>query len=106
MISKTNQKLAHELVAETAKEFAGVFYEEAACESDDFFHYYPDQKDFVAREWPRFVETARLQLSKMLGQPNVNEVQKEIIFEALLKHSSLPGNVDKRVSNETIRSLH
>jgi len=101
-LSRTHQKLAHKLIAETAKEMAGAFYEEAAGESDDFYRYYPKQREFINREWKRFIEAARIQLSKMLGMPHVPEQQKEIIFEALIKHASLPGNIDKRVAQKMV----
>lgn len=109
-----SQKLAHKLIAETAKEFAGAFYEEAAHD-DMFYKFYPKQRMFIRREWHRFVETARKQLSAMLGMPTTPEWQKEEIFEALIKHSSLPGNVDRRITAqvaagtlnpETIVSIH
>lgn len=95
------QQFAHELIAATAKEFAGAFYEELALD-DAFFSFYPSQKKFIRREWPRFVEAARLQLSKMLGMSHISEFQKEQIFDALLKHSALPGNVDKRIAAKVV----
>lgn len=95
------QQFAHQLLAETAKEFAGAFYEEAAVD-DHFYSFYPSQKKFIRREWPRFVEAARLQLSKMLGMAHITEFQKEQIFEALVKHAGLPGNVDKRIAAKVI----
>ena len=97
----TNKKFAHKLLAETAKELAGAFYEEAAHD-DTFYSYYPDQKKFIKREWHRFVETARLQLSKMLGMPHVSEAEKEQIFAALVKHASLPGNADPRAVQQSL----
>jgi hypothetical protein len=100
--SKTGQKLAHELIAETAREMAGAFYEIAASESDDFFKFYPEQKIFISREWGRFVEPARIQLSAMLGMTSMPEDQKEQIFNALIKHASLPGNIPKPVAAKMI----
>lgn len=93
----TNKKFAHELVAETAKEFAAAWYEEAAHDNT-FYAYYPSQKGFIKREWFRFVEAARKHLALMLGMSATPEHQKEQIFDALVKHSSLPGNVDPRVA--------
>lgn len=98
-LSKTNQKLCHELVAETAKEMAGEWYEEAAHD-DTFYSYYPDQKKFIKREWPRFIETARMTLVGMLGREGTPEWQKGQIFDALIKHASLPGNIDPRVAQQ------
>jgi hypothetical protein len=96
----TNQKFTHKLIAATAREFAGAFYEEAASGSDDFFKYYPNQRMFVRREWKRFVEVARKQLAAMLGFSTTPEWQKEEIFEALVRHSEIPGNIDKRVADQ------
>lgn len=94
-------KFAHELLAATAKEFAACFYEEAA-KDNEFYKFYPQQKKFVKREWHRFVETARIQLSKMLGMAHISEFQKEQIFDALVKHASLPGNVDNRITQKVV----
>jgi hypothetical protein len=101
VISKTHQKLAHELVAATAKEMAGCWYEEAAHDND-FFHFYPKQDLFVKKEWKRFVEAARKTLALLLGDPMTPEWQKEQISDALIKHASLPGNIDKRVAAKMI----
>lgn len=97
----TNQKFAHELVASTAKEMAACWYEEAAHDND-FYKYYPKQKVFIKREWHRFIHHARHTLAEMLGNPAVSEWQKEQIHEALLKHASLPGNIDKRAAKRVI----
>lgn len=97
----TKQKFAHTLVAETAKEMAAVFYEEIAHDNE-FFAFYPKQKQFINREWKRFVEPARKQLALMLGNPMVPEWQKEQIMDALIKHASMPGNIDRRVAKNLI----
>jgi hypothetical protein len=97
----TNQKFAHKLLVETAKEFAGAFYEEAA-QDNEFYKFYPNQRFFIRREHKRFIEAARLQLSKMLGMSTTPEWQKEEIFEALIKHAAMPGNIDKRVAQKMI----
>ncbi len=98
MASK-KQKFTHTLIAETAKEMASCWYEEAAHDND-FFHFYPKQKMFVNREWKRFVEAARKTLATMLGNPTLPEWQKEQIFDALVKHAGMPGNVDPRVMHQ------
>lgn len=97
----TNQKFAHEMVAATAKEMAGCWYEEAAHD-DDFYKFYPCQKKFIKREWHRFVSHAKQTLAQMLGSTQIPEWQKEQIFEALIKHASLPGNMDRRVAKRII----
>lgn len=100
-VMSTNKKFAHELVASTAKEMAACWYEEAAHDNQ-FYEFYPSQKKFIKREWHRFVEHARKTLAGMLGSSVVAEWQKEQIFEALIKHASLPGNIDKRVAKQMI----
>lgn len=97
----TNQKMTHELIARAAKEFAGAWYEEAAHDNE-FYAFYPKQQEFIRREWKRFVEIAKQQLTLMLNNEMVPEWQKEQIFEALLKHASLPGNIDPRVASKII----
>jgi hypothetical protein len=93
----TNQKFAHEMVAGVAKEMAGCWYEEAAHD-DTFYHFYPNQNKFIKREWPRFIAAAKAQLAIMLGDPIRPEWEKDQIADALIKHASLPGNVDRRVA--------
>lgn len=97
----TNKKFAHELIAATAKEFAAAWYEEAAHDNE-FYKFYPKQKVFIKHEWKRFVDAARKQLALMLGDSAVPEWQKEQIFDALIKHASLPGNMDRRVAKQAI----
>lgn len=100
-LGKTNQKLAHELVASTAKEMAACWYEEAAHDNE-FYAFYPKQKMFINREWPRFIAAAKATLAQMLGMVTTPEWQKEQIMDALVKHASLPGNIDRRVAASLI----
>jgi hypothetical protein len=99
--SKPHQKLAHEMLAQTAKEMAGCWYEEAAHDNE-FYAFYPKQKMFINREWHRFIDAAKYTLALMLGNPLTPEWQKERIMDALIKHASLPGNIDKRVAHQMI----
>lgn len=97
----TNKKFAHALVAETAKEMAAVWYEQAAHDND-FYKFYPKQRMFINREWKRFITAAKSTLAQMLGRIDTPEWQKEQIMDALIKHASLPGNVDNRVAKQMI----
>ncbi len=97
----THKKFAHEMVANVAKEMAATFYEDLAHDND-FYAFYPKQQEFIKREWQRFLPMAKQQLTLMLGDSVVAEWQKEQIFEALVKHSSLPGNIDPRVAHKMI----
>lgn len=99
----TNQKLAHELVADTAKEMAACWYDEAA-KDNEFYKFYPKQKMFINREWPRFLAAAKATLAQMLSVSTTPEWQKDQITDALIKHASLPGNIDKRVAAELIQN--
>lgn len=92
-------KLAHEMVAETAKEMAGAWYEEAAHDNE-FYKFYPKQKMFINREWHRFIPAAKNTLAIMLGRESTPEWQKDAIADALIKHASLPGNIDPRVVHQ------
>lgn len=99
----THQKLAHELVAATARDMAACWYEEAAHDNE-FYGFYPKQKQFINREWPRFIAAAKATLALMLGKPETPEWEKEQIMDALVKHASLPGNIDKRVAAQLINN--
>jgi hypothetical protein len=99
MASRKNphQKLAHEQVAAIAREMAACWYEEAAHDNE-FYAFYPKQAMFINREWHRFIAAAKATMAQMLGDATVPEWQKEQIMDALVKHASLPGNIDPRVA--------
>ncbi len=101
-LSKTHQKLAHVMVADVAREMAACFYDEAAHDNE-FYKFYPKQKMFINREWKRFVGAAKATLAQMLGKIETPEWQKEQIMDALVKHASLPGNIDPRVADRMIK---
>lgn len=89
------------MVAEVAKEMAACWYEEAAHDNE-FYAFYPQQKAFINREWKRFIAAAKATMAQMLGKVETPEWQKEQIMDALVKHASLPGNIDKRVAAQMI----
>lgn len=93
--------MAHELVAATAKDMAACWYEEAAHDNE-FYAFYPKQKMFINREWTRFIAAAKAQLAVMLGNPMIPEWEREQIADALIKHASLPGNIDRNVAAKMI----
>lgn len=97
----TNKKFAHEMVAAIAKEMAACWYEELAHDNE-FYKFYPKQKMFINREWKRFISAAKATMAQMLSDPLLDEWKKEQIFDALVKHASLPGNIDKRVAANAI----
>jgi hypothetical protein len=81
------QVYCHKLVMETAKEMAGAFYEEFALD-DTWYKAFPDQKEFIEKQWGRFLAAARSTLAKMLSMP-IDDGQKELIQEALLADNAL-----------------
>jgi hypothetical protein len=83
--------VCHKLLKKTAQEFAGAFYEGAAHDNE-FYHYYPKEKAFIAREWGRFVPHARQILAQMLDRADVSLHEKDEILEALIFDRSLPNN--------------
>lgn len=89
------------MIAEVAREMAGCWYEEAAHDNE-FYAFYPKQRMFINREWKRFISAAKATLSLMLGNPATPEWQKERIMDALVKHASLPGNIDRRAARMMI----
>lgn len=91
----TPQVTAHPLIAETAKELAGAYYEDFARDNL-FYKMYPNQRMFIRREAIRFIQLARETLGKLCGTKNISDEQKEDILEALALDSSLPrGRVSK-----------
>ncbi len=86
-------RMVHELVATTAKEIAGVYYENAASNGrhgNTFYEAFPDQATFVKRQWPMFVMTAKEIMTSMLGNPGTPDAQKQDIYHALLLDATLP----------------
>lgn len=73
------------LIRRTAKDLAGAFYEKD--HSERFRKFWPDQKQFIGRNWPDFVVMARTILTDMLRQNATPPWQKEEIYEALLEDS-------------------
>lgn len=82
-------KACHFLVWKTATELAGQHYEKAAHDNL-FYHYYPTEKFFLARETHQFITMAKSILLGMLGMPSVCDAMKEEIFDALIKQASIP----------------
>jgi hypothetical protein len=66
-----------------AKEFAGKFYEETQ-RSLRFRRTWPNQDQYVAQNWPHFVDISVQALGAMLHQPGVPEHRKQAIYQALI----------------------
>ncbi len=86
---KNDHRMVHWLVANTAKDLAGAYYEHAAHDNQ-FYHYYPSQKFFMEYEWHRFVKVAKDTLMTMLSNPMTPEPQKQEIYHAILLDATLP----------------
>ncbi len=84
---------AHVLVVRTAREIAAAVYEELA-KNDSWYAANPDRADFVARTHGALIAQARQALAGMLRSLTVDEGQKELIAEALLRDSTLRGGRD------------
>ncbi len=69
-------------IRHTAKELAGVFYEENK-RSDQFRIMWPKVRDYIRDCWPLYVPQARQALASMLRSPNVTEHLKQEIYKAL-----------------------
>lgn len=73
----------HTLIAQTARDLAGAYYETAAGRSNAFYREFPVQAVFIAKEWPRFLPTAREILVDMLTMKETTEHVKMQIYHAL-----------------------
>ncbi len=86
-------RMVHHLVADTAKQLAGVYYEHAASNGrhgNEFYAQWPNQTKFVKDQWPMFVMTAKDTLTTMLANPLTPEAQRQDIYHALLLDATLP----------------
>lgn len=98
-------RLAHVMIAKVAKGIAGAFYEEAARD-DLFYRLWPNQRNFIRKNWQHFIPPAKQSLVKMLGDPKWPESVKEEIFEALALDLTLPTGSDTRVTPARRQLLH
>lgn len=92
------QVYCHSLIKKTAQEIAGAAYEQLA-QDDTFFKIWPNQKDFINKNWSAFIKETRRVLATMLADPNFNEVAKADIADALIKDAQLPGNQGAQIQS-------
>lgn len=92
-------KFTHKLLKKTAVEMAGAIYEEMARDNA-FFAKWPNQRNYIRKNWQFYIKAARTTLAQMLGG-NYPEMMKEEIFEALLQDRSLPHG-DTSVDTRTV----
>lgn len=81
-------KYCHNIVMRTAKDLAGAFYEDAARDND-FYFFFPKQRQFIEREWWRFIPLAKDKLVDCLASIGLADVAKEDIADALIKQKHL-----------------
>lgn len=92
-------KIAHKLVAKTAREIACEVYEVLAS-NNRFYQLYPTSNSFVSRCWPEFIGDARRALTSMLiPDPETgkfkfsehirNEIAEALILEGEMKSAPL-----------------
>lgn len=89
------------LVRRTAKQLAGAFYENEDTFRDGrvmrtqrFRDLYPEQSDFVREQWPEFVKIARKTLAHIMTLPGTTQIQKDAIYDALLKERGFATDED------------
>jgi hypothetical protein len=80
-------------IVELAKELAGAWYENGVNDFGDhlskrFYKVWPKVDVFVARNWPKYLEAARLTLVTMLAAPDsaIPPKIKEDIYEDLMAY--------------------
>lgn len=79
--------MTHKMIVHNAKEFAGVFYDNSR--SSKFRATWPDQMDYVNRNWERFVVHVRKTFAEMLTRNDVPQRVKDEIYEAMI--TDAPG---------------
>ena len=80
-------------VRSLAKEFAGKFYEESQ-RSLRFRRTWPDQRDYVSKNWPHFVDISVQTLGAMLHRADVPDHRKHEIYEALVEQANKEAAAD------------
>lgn len=81
MTARIAEQKIPKLIADTAREFAGSFYDENRTMA--FRMAFPNQDAYVRDNWPYFVKQAREILSGMLAG-EYSEKDKREIYEALM----------------------
>lgn len=80
--------MVHKLIADTAKGMASEHFEELS-RNNDFHKRWPHLKPFVGHNWRLYIPMARSVLTGMLGNPNLAEEKKRIIYDAILKDGAI-----------------
>lgn len=91
MIKEPNYKnvTAHKAVAHVAEEMAAEMYEELCSKHDAFYKANPNRDHFVKTMAPELRNSARILMTEMLKRNDVSDVEKDMIWEALVNDKSL-----------------
>lgn len=97
--------VVHELVAETAKEFARAVYEDMA-KDNDWYRKWPNEEVFVRRRWQSFIQPAREHLAELLHPSKhymTTEAMRAQIHEAILLNAAVnpAANLVEKVIQDT-----
>lgn len=84
-----SRSACHVLIARTAKEMAGVAYDEYALKNNEWYRKHPDRNLYIAEAWSLFIHPARGLLARVLAEKNIPESYKQEIYEALILDNSL-----------------
>lgn len=79
------------MIVHDAKELAGQFYEQAR-RSRKFRASWPNDKSYVELKWPHFVTAVREAYGALLGQKNVPEHDKQLMYQALIADAASGSN--------------
>ena len=90
MTVTNDSRMVHKAVVNIAKEMAGAYYERRAGMSNSWYAMWPNQTDFIRKNWKNFVLIARQTLAKMLGSQMYDESTKAKIYEILTEDATLP----------------
>jgi hypothetical protein len=80
----------HPLIADLCVNLAEEIYEELCSGSNAIYKVQGDRQDFIKQCAPTLKQHARILLGAMLGDPKVNEWEKENIYNALTLDNELP----------------
>lgn len=80
----------HKMVRDVAKGIAAAAWEIFASDNN-FYKIWPKQRDYARLKWGLFVDDARENMGKLLGDSSVPETEKVRIYEALQMDAAAKG---------------
>lgn len=97
----TKQTHAHKMIAETAQKMAHEVWDAIMTSRGDIFDRFKNQPDndglttaqleekFCSKLWPTMLDEARGALASLLASPSIDDLQKQLIYDALCLDSTL-----------------